>query len=132
MELFRSERVSLARVIVPEEAARDTIERLGELACAQFQDLNPDVPLFKRAYAAHVAAAGGPRRERGGLAPRADHMGLHRQGGVRWQGLRRALLQRAVPAHSCPATATRLGSPPSCEMAMSTSARDESRWWIQS
>ena len=57
MELFRSERVSLARVIVPEEAARDTIERLGELACAQFQDLNPDVPLFKRAYAAHVRRA---------------------------------------------------------------------------
>jgi V-type H+-transporting ATPase subunit a len=57
MELFRSERMSLARVIVPEEAARDTIERLGELACAQFQDLNPSVPLFKRAYAAHVGRA---------------------------------------------------------------------------
>jgi V-type H+-transporting ATPase subunit a len=57
MELFRSERMSLARVIVPEEAARDTIERVGELGVMQFQDLNSDTPAFKRAYSTQIRRA---------------------------------------------------------------------------
>lgn len=48
MELFRSEPMTLCRVIVPEEAARDTVERLGTLARAQIKDLNPNVPGFRR------------------------------------------------------------------------------------
>ena len=49
--------MSLARVIVPEEAARDTIERVGELGVMQFQDLNSDTPPFKRAYATQIRRA---------------------------------------------------------------------------
>ena len=49
--------MSLARVIVPEEAARDTIERVGELGVMQFQDLNSDTPAFKRAYSTQIRRA---------------------------------------------------------------------------
>lgn len=57
MELFRSEPMTQARVIVPEEAARDTIERLGAVAKCQFLDLNPKLASFSRAYARHVRRA---------------------------------------------------------------------------
>ena len=54
MELFRSERMTACRIIVPEEAARDTIEKIGELNVAQIRDLNPDVPAFRKPYARSV------------------------------------------------------------------------------
>jgi len=57
MELFRSERMRCVRVIVPSEAARATLDALGELASAQFVDLNQSSSSFARAFAPQIRRA---------------------------------------------------------------------------
>jgi len=54
MELFRSETMQLVQLIVPAEAARDTVAQLGDLGLVQFRDLNPDRGAFQRTYANQV------------------------------------------------------------------------------
>ena len=54
MELFRSETMQLVQMIVPAEAAHDTVTALGEVGLVQFRDLNPDRSAFQRTYANQV------------------------------------------------------------------------------
>jgi V-type H+-transporting ATPase subunit a len=54
MELFRSEEMQLVQLIVPAEAAHDTVSDLGEVGLMQFRDLNPDKSTFQRTYANQV------------------------------------------------------------------------------
>ena len=54
MELFRSEPMQLVQMIVPAEAAHDTVTALGEVGLVQFRDLNPDRSAFQRTYASQV------------------------------------------------------------------------------
>ena len=54
MELFRSETMQLMQLIVPAEAARDTVADLGDVGLVQFRDLNPDRGAFQRTYANQV------------------------------------------------------------------------------
>jgi len=54
MELFRSETMQLVQMIVPAEAAHDTVTALGEVGLVQFRDLNPDRSAFQRTYASQV------------------------------------------------------------------------------
>lgn len=54
MELFRSEPMQLVQMIVPAEAAHDTVTALGEVGLVQFRDLNPDRSAFQRTYANQV------------------------------------------------------------------------------
>jgi len=46
--------MQLIQLIVPAEAAHDTVEVLGELGLVQFKDLNPDKSTFQRTYANQV------------------------------------------------------------------------------
>ena len=39
MDLFRSEQMQLVQLIIPAEAAHDTISYLGELGLLQFKDV---------------------------------------------------------------------------------------------
>lgn len=55
MELFRSEEMQLVQLIVPAEAAHDTVSDLGEVGLMQFRDLNPDKSTFQRTYANQVS-----------------------------------------------------------------------------
>lgn len=57
MELFRSEEMQLVQLIVPVEAAHDTVSDLGEVGLMQFRDLNPDKSTFQRTYANQVSGA---------------------------------------------------------------------------
>ncbi|CAI5481064.1 unnamed protein product [Closterium sp. Yama58-4] len=54
MDLFRSEEMQLMQLIIPAEAAHDTISYLGELGLVQFKDMNPDKSPFQRTYANQV------------------------------------------------------------------------------
>mmetsp|Transcript_14644 Transcript_14644/g.46596 ORF Transcript_14644/g.46596 Transcript_14644/m.46596 type:complete len:101 (-) Transcript_14644:2540-2842(-) len=54
MEMFRSEEMQLVQLIIPAEAAHDTIACLGEVGMLQFKDLNPDKSAFQRTYANQV------------------------------------------------------------------------------
>ena len=58
MELFRSEEMQLVQLIVPAEAAHDTVSDLGEVGLMQFRDLNPDKSAFQRTYANQVRVPG--------------------------------------------------------------------------
>eukprot|EP01023_Acetabularia_acetabulum_P010235 TRINITY_DN1468_c0_g2_i1.p1 TRINITY_DN1468_c0_g2~~TRINITY_DN1468_c0_g2_i1.p1 ORF type:complete len:887 (+),score=191.34 TRINITY_DN1468_c0_g2_i1:21-2681(+) len=54
IELWRSEPVQLIQLIIPSEAAHDTVFALGELGLLQFRDLNTDKNAFQRTYANSV------------------------------------------------------------------------------
>eukprot|EP00897_Mesotaenium_endlicherianum_P007882 jgi/Mesen1/7121/ME000369S06443 len=54
MDLFRSEEMEVVQLIIPAEAAHDTITYLGQLGLLQFKDLNPDKSPFQRTYANQV------------------------------------------------------------------------------
>ncbi|CAI7788616.1 unnamed protein product [Closterium sp. NIES-53] len=58
MDLFRSEEMQLMQLIIPAEAAHDTISYLGELGLVQFKDMNPDKSPFQRTYANQVKRCG--------------------------------------------------------------------------
>lgn len=49
----------VGQLIIPAEAAHDTIAALGELGLAQFVDLNPDKSAFQRTFATEVGYNGG-------------------------------------------------------------------------
>ncbi|KAL4584247.1 hypothetical protein LXL04_008842 [Taraxacum kok-saghyz] len=54
MDLFRSEPMQLARVIIPVESAHRVISYLGELGLFQFKDLNTEKSPFQRTYANQI------------------------------------------------------------------------------
>eukprot|EP00898_Chlorokybus_atmophyticus_P007673 jgi/Chlat1/7907/Chrsp68S07349 len=54
VELFRSQEMQLVQLIIPAEAAHDTVLFLGEIGMVQFKDLNPDKSAFQRTYANQV------------------------------------------------------------------------------
>lgn len=54
MELWRSEEMQLIQLIIPTDAAHETIAELGDLGLLQFKDLNPDREAFARTYASQV------------------------------------------------------------------------------
>jgi len=53
-ELWRSEPMQLVQLFVQIEAARDTVDELGNLGLIQFRDLNPDVNAFQRNFVNEV------------------------------------------------------------------------------
>jgi V-type H+-transporting ATPase subunit a len=54
MDLFRSEEIQLCQLMIPAEAAHDTIAALGEVGMLQFKDLNADRTAFQRTYANQI------------------------------------------------------------------------------
>ncbi|EFN56991.1 hypothetical protein CHLNCDRAFT_34870 [Chlorella variabilis] len=54
MELFRSEEMQLCQLMIPAEAAHDTVAALGEVGMLQFKDLNADRTAFQRTYANQI------------------------------------------------------------------------------
>ncbi|XP_076888869.1 V-type proton ATPase subunit a2-like [Bidens hawaiensis] len=58
MDLFRSEPMQLARVIIPIETAHRAISYLGELGLFQFKDLNMGKSPFQRTYATQIKRCG--------------------------------------------------------------------------
>lgn len=58
MDLFRSEEMNLAQLIIPVESAHHAMSYLGELGLFQFKDLNSDKSPFQRAYAKQVKRCG--------------------------------------------------------------------------
>ncbi|PSC76142.1 V-type proton ATPase subunit a3-like isoform A [Micractinium conductrix] len=54
MELFRSEEMQLCQLMIPAEAAHDTITALGEVGMLQFKDLNAERTAFQRTYANQI------------------------------------------------------------------------------
>eukprot|EP00894_Picocystis_sp_ML_P000264 jgi/Pico_ML_1/50781/g1929.t2 len=57
MELFRSEAMQLVQLIVPAEAAHETVEELGQIGLVQFKDLNEEQSAFQRNYAVQETEA---------------------------------------------------------------------------
>ncbi|ELR24832.1 vacuolar proton ATPase, putative [Acanthamoeba castellanii str. Neff] len=53
-ELFRSEPMQLVQLFMSLEAARDTVDELGEIGLIQFKDLNPEVNAIQRNFVAEV------------------------------------------------------------------------------
>lgn len=53
-EIWRSEIMQLVQLFVQIDAARDTVDELGQLGLIQFRDLNPDVNAFQRTFVADV------------------------------------------------------------------------------
>ncbi|KAF7817610.1 V-type proton ATPase subunit a3-like [Senna tora] len=58
MDLFRSEPMQLAQLIIPTESAHRTISYLGDLGLFQFKDLNAEKSPFQRTYAAQIKRCG--------------------------------------------------------------------------
>ncbi|GIL60308.1 hypothetical protein Vafri_14937 [Volvox africanus] len=54
IELWRSEEMQLVQLMIPADAAHDTVEALGEIGLLQFKDLNVDKSAFQRTYANQV------------------------------------------------------------------------------
>ncbi|GMH36133.1 hypothetical protein BSKO_04001 [Bryopsis sp. KO-2023] len=54
VNLWRSEEMQRVRIMVPAEAAHETISALGDFGLAQFVDLNPNKSAFQRTYATEV------------------------------------------------------------------------------
>lgn len=52
--LFRSEEMTLVQLFIQAEAARATVQELGDLGMVQFRDLNPEVNSFQRAFVALI------------------------------------------------------------------------------
>ena len=53
-ELWRSQEMQLVQLVIPAEAAHDTVARLGHAGCVQFKDLNAQKSAFQRTYANQV------------------------------------------------------------------------------
>lgn len=58
MDLFRSEEMNLAQLIIPVESAHHAMVYLGEIGLFQFKDLNSDKSPFQRTYAKQVKRCG--------------------------------------------------------------------------
>ncbi len=69
----------LPQLMIPSEAAHDTVASLGELGLLQFKDLNQDKSAFQRTYANQVS--GRLRRHRSGDDPPAL---LRSSGPTKW------------------------------------------------
>eukprot|EP01025_Chloroclados_australasicus_P035847 TRINITY_DN3645_c0_g5_i1.p1 TRINITY_DN3645_c0_g5~~TRINITY_DN3645_c0_g5_i1.p1 ORF type:complete len:928 (-),score=114.24 TRINITY_DN3645_c0_g5_i1:286-2970(-) len=54
IELWRSEPMQLVQLIIPTDAAHDTMYALGELGLLQFRDMNSEKTAFQRTYANQV------------------------------------------------------------------------------
>ena len=54
MDMFRSEPMELVQLIIPAEAARDTVQTLGEVGLLSFRDLNKEKSAFQRTYVNQV------------------------------------------------------------------------------
>ncbi|GAX85466.1 hypothetical protein CEUSTIGMA_g12882.t1 [Chlamydomonas eustigma] len=54
IDIWRSEPMTLAQLMIPAESAHDTIEALGDIGMLQFKDLNTDKSAFQRNYASQV------------------------------------------------------------------------------
>jgi V-type H+-transporting ATPase subunit a len=54
MDLFRSEEMELVQLIIPAEAAHDTVQTLGQVGLVAFRDLNEDKSAFQKTYANQV------------------------------------------------------------------------------
>ncbi|KXZ50572.1 hypothetical protein GPECTOR_16g747 [Gonium pectorale] len=54
IDLWRSEEMQLVQLMIPADAAHDTVEALGEIGLLQFKDLNVDKSAFQRTYANQV------------------------------------------------------------------------------
>ena len=52
--LWRSEEMQFVQLVIPAEAAHDTVARLGHVGLMQFKDLNTDKSAFQRTYANQV------------------------------------------------------------------------------
>ena len=53
-DLWRSQEMQLVQLVIPAEAAHDTVEKLGYVGRVQFKDLNKDKSAFQRTYANQV------------------------------------------------------------------------------
>ncbi|GFR41622.1 hypothetical protein Agub_g2348, partial [Astrephomene gubernaculifera] len=54
IDLWRSEEMQLVQLMIPADAAHDTVEALGEVGVLQFKDLNVEKSAFQRTYANQV------------------------------------------------------------------------------
>lgn len=54
VDLWRSDEMQLVQLMIPAEAAHDTIAALGDLAILQFKDLNTEKSAFQRTFANQV------------------------------------------------------------------------------
>uniref|UniRef100_A0A7R9Z4K4 V-type proton ATPase subunit a n=1 Tax=Chlamydomonas euryale TaxID=1486919 RepID=A0A7R9Z4K4_9CHLO len=54
IDLWRSQEMQLVQLMVPSEAAHDTVAALGSIGMLQFRDLNPEKSAFQRTYATQV------------------------------------------------------------------------------
>ncbi|KAJ0818630.1 putative V-type ATPase, V0 complex, 116kDa subunit family [Helianthus annuus] len=63
MDLFRSQPMQLARIIIPMESAHRAISYLGELGLFQFKDLNKAKSPFQRTYATQIKRCGEMQRK---------------------------------------------------------------------
>ena len=52
--LWRSQQMQLVQMVIPAEAAHDTVAKLGHVGMVQFKDLNSDKSAFQRTYANQV------------------------------------------------------------------------------
>lgn len=55
--LWRCEPMSLVQLFIQYDAARDTVDELGNLGIVQFKDLNANVSAFARVFVADVKRA---------------------------------------------------------------------------
>jgi len=53
-DLWRSQEMQLVQLVIPAEAAHDTVEKLGYVGKVQFKDLNREKSAFQRTYANQV------------------------------------------------------------------------------
>ena len=54
MDMFRSEEMELVQLIIPAEAAHDTVQTLGSVGLVAFRDLNREKSAFQKTYANQV------------------------------------------------------------------------------
>ncbi|KAG1677026.1 hypothetical protein FOA52_001195 [Chlamydomonas sp. UWO 241] len=54
IDLWRSQEMQLVQLMIPSEAAHDTVAALGDIGMLQFRDLNPEKSAFQRTYATQV------------------------------------------------------------------------------
>ena len=54
MDMFRSEEMELVQLIIPAEAAHDTVQTLGSVGLVAFRDLNREKSAFQKTYANRV------------------------------------------------------------------------------
>ena len=54
MDMFSSEEMELVQLIIPAEAAHDTVQTLGSVGLVAFRDLNREKSAFQKTYANQV------------------------------------------------------------------------------